>query len=127
MKNLSELLQGLTQLFESPFTFDQDGLNEALGGLIVVSGFVLIVYFISKYTFLIRKMMIERGLIDKDRKPAIHKLDVAFMVIGVGMGLLVAAYLSTLGLTEDTLDLLSLGTVLIIGATGLKVSNQTQR
>lgn len=96
-----------------------DKFAELLGGVVFVGGLVLIVYFIARYTYLIKRMLIEKGLLDKRSESSITKLDVAYVVIGIGFGLLVAAGLSLLNLQERTLDFLVWGVVLISGAMGL--------
>ncbi|MEO0582375.1 MAG: hypothetical protein AAF135_09155 [Bacteroidota bacterium] len=102
-------------------------LIEAIGGLIFVSGAVLIVYFLARFTFLIKKMRIEKGLPEKPLAYQLTKTDVAFAILGVGIGLLIATPLSTLELQEDTMDLMIWGVVLISGAGGLLVANQRKK
>ena len=94
-------------------------LAESLGGLIIVSGAVLIVYFIARYNFLIKRMLAEKGLLKEKSESRITKQEIAYMVIGVGVGLLISAALSLLQLSENTMDLLSWGIILISGAIGL--------
>ena len=102
-----------------------DRLGEALGGLIIVTGMVLIVYFIAKFTFLTRKMLVEKGMLHKRTAPQINKKDIAYVTIGVGAGLLGSAMLSLLDLEENTMDLLGWGIVLIAGAAGLLIANKS--
>ena len=101
--------------------------TEILGGLIIVSGAVLIVYFIARYTYLIKRMLAEKGMLDPENRNRISKMDVAGMIIGVGIGLLISTPLSTLELGEDTLDLLIWGVILICGAAGLIVASRWTR
>lgn len=102
-------------------------LAESLGGLIIVTGFVLMVYFVARYTFLIYKMLAEKGLINKDREPRVSKVDIAYVVIGIGVGLLVSAALALLDLEENTMDLLAWGIILISGAGGLLVASKQKK
>ena len=100
--------------------------NELIGGLILVSGLVAIAYFIARYTFLIKKMLIEKGVTNKDKGQGITKTDVAYVVVGLGVGLLITGGLSLLDLSEDTLDLVGWGVVLIAGAVGLLISSKSK-
>ena len=102
-------------------------LAESLGGLIIVAGMVLIVYFIARYTFLIKKMLAEKGMLEKRSASRLTKLDVAYVTVGIGSGLLMAAGLSFLELPSNTMDLLTWGTVLISGALGLIIAAQKKQ
>ena len=102
-------------------------INEIVGGLIIVSGFVAITYFVARYTFLIKKMLIEKGITKENSGQGITKQDVAYVVIGLGIGLLITSGLSLLELTEDTMDLLGWGVVLVFGAAGLLVSSKQKK
>ncbi len=101
-------------------------INELVGGLILVSGLVAIAYFIARYTFLIKKMLIEKGIKKEQSGQGITKRDVAYVVVGLGVGLLITGGLSLLNLSEDTLDLVGWGVVLILGATGLLIASKTK-
>ena len=102
-------------------------LGELLGGLIIISGAVLIVYFIARFTYLTKKMLTEKGVMPAKSENSINKQDIAYVVIGIGVGLLISAGLSLLELSEDTMDLLSWGIVLIMGAVGLLVASQQKK
>ncbi|WP_462248408.1 hypothetical protein [Ekhidna sp.] len=101
-------------------------INELVGGLILVSGLVAIAYFIARYTFLIKKMLIEKGIKKEQSGQGITKRDVAYVVVGLGVGLLITGGLSLLNLSEDTLDLVGWGVVLISGATGLLIASKSK-
>ena len=97
-------------------------LGETLGGLIIVAGMVLIVYFIARYTYQIKKMLAEKGMLSQSSETRLSKTDVAYTIIGIGVGLLISAGLSLMNLEEDTLDLLAWGIILITGSIGLILS-----
>ena len=88
---------------------------------------VLIVYFIARYTFLIKKMLAEKGMLENRRESRLTKLDIAYVTVGLGIGLLMAAGLSFLELPPNTMDLLTWGIVLISGALGLIVAAQKKQ
>ncbi|MEM8889370.1 MAG: hypothetical protein AAGD28_15435 [Bacteroidota bacterium] len=95
-----------------------EALNETLGGLIISTGLVAIVYILAKYNYLIRKMMIEKGM----EAPTIFKrsrlIDFACISLFIGIGVLISAFYTSLELEEDTMDLLIWGTILIVGSFG---------
>ena len=102
-------------------------IEETLGGLIIIAGAVLIVYFIARYTYLIKKMLAEKGMLQPKSESSVSKIDVSYTIVGVGIGLLISAALSTLSLSENTMDLLGWGVVLIFGAIGLIVAQRQKK
>lgn len=100
---------------------------ELIGGLVLVSGLVLMVYFIARYTYLIKKMLAEKGVLPQRQEARITKLDVAYVTVGIGVGLLIASGLTLLELEAETMDLLSWGIVLIGGAVGLIVASNQKK
>ncbi|MCI4671887.1 MAG: hypothetical protein MRZ79_27340 [Bacteroidia bacterium] len=104
-----------------------DKFAETLGGLIFVGGAVLIVYFIAHYTYLIKKMLAEKDMLSNRTESRLNKLDVAYVVIGVGVGLLLASGLGSFDLGEDSTELLSWGIVLISGALGLIIASKQKK
>ncbi len=105
----------------------EQSINEILGGLIIVTGFVVITYFIARYTYLIRKMLVEKGISREKSGQGITKKDVAYVVVGLGVGLLITGGLSLLDFEENTLDLLGWGVVLISGAVGLMIASKSKQ
>jgi len=99
---------------------------EIAGGLIIVSGAVLIVYFLAKYTYLIKKMRLEKGMPEQPSTHRLSKWDMAGVIIGIGVALLIAAPLTLLGLAEDMMDFLTWGLVLILGMLGLIAAGKWQ-
>ena len=92
-----------------------------------MGGLVLIVYFISRYTYLTKKMLAEEGMLGKKTGLQITKLDIAYVSIGLGVGLLLSAGLSRINLDEQTFDLIAWGIVLISGAVGLLLAIQKKQ
>lgn len=94
-------------------------LEDLVAGFLFVSGAVLIVYFIARYTYLVKKMLAEKGILEGRSESRISKIDVAYVTLGLGIGLLISAGLSLVHMEEKTLNLLSWGIVLISGGLGL--------
>ncbi|WP_422082126.1 hypothetical protein [Ulvibacterium sp.] len=94
-------------------------LNETLGGLVIVIGAVLIVLIVARYTYLVKKAMIEKGLTFERKDYGPKYLDMGCIVSGIGLGLLASSIFTYMDLEEDTMDLLIWGTILIFGAMGL--------
>lgn len=97
-------------------------LGEALSGLIIISGAITIVFIISKYTYLIKKAMIEKGLASTHTNK-VQYLEIGCVVVGLGLGLLISSVFTIADLSEDTLDLLIWGTILIFGGVGLTTAH----
>lgn len=98
-------------------------LNEFLGLITIVIAVLLMVLIIARYTYLIKRTMIEKGVYVEHKNTKFKYLDVGCIVFGLGIGLLVSSIFTTLDLLEDTMDLLVWGTILIFGAAGLVVAH----
>ena len=102
-------------------------LSEILGGLVIFSGIVLIVFILAKYNYLIKKEAFQQ---DKHDFVALNKyryLDFGFLVVGVGVGLGVAGLFYLFDLNEVTLELLTYAFPLIFGGLGLVVAQFFRR
>ncbi len=98
-------------------------LNEILVFGIMGLAIILIVFIIARYTYLTKKAMIEKGMYLEQGVNKFKYLDIGCIVFGLGIGLLVSSIFTTMQLTEDTMDLLVWGTILIFGAAGLVVAH----
>ena len=98
-------------------------IQEALGGLFLMAGVVAIVYIITRYSYLIKKAMIEKGLANPETSKKMQYLDIGCIALSLGLGLIVSTIFTSMELTEDTADLLIWGTILIFGALGLLVAH----
>jgi hypothetical protein len=96
-------------------------------GLGMLTGIVSIVFIIARYTYLIKKAMIDRGLTSGRSNGKVRYLDIGSIVIGLGIGLMVSSIFTTMELSEDTTDLLVWGTILIFGSIGLIVAHFIRR
>ena len=102
-------------------------LVELLGGLVLIGGAVLIVYFIARYSFLTKKMLAEKGLLDQRSPTRFTKQDMAYITVGLGIGLFISAGLSQMDIRQDTFDLLSWGIILLFGALGQIIAAQKKQ
>ncbi|MEZ4778576.1 MAG: DUF6249 domain-containing protein [Flavobacteriaceae bacterium] len=98
-------------------------IQEALGALFLMAGVVTVVYIIARYSYLIKKAMIEKGLANPNASNKMQYLDIGCILLSLGLGLMVSTIFTTMELTEDTADLLIWGTILIFGAIGLLVAH----
>lgn len=93
--------------------------EEIIGGLVIVAGAVTIVYLLAKYTYLIKKVQAEHGVTPAQSTSKTKYLDIGCIVLGLGLGVLTSSLYTQLDYTEDTIDLLAWGTILIFGGLGL--------
>ncbi|MEL6654924.1 MAG: DUF6249 domain-containing protein [Bacteroidota bacterium] len=100
-----------------------EDLSEIVGGLIIVSGLVSIVYFITKYNYLTRKAAIEHGNEPNQANQRLRYLEWGCIALSLGLGLLVSSLFTLMSLSEDTLDMMMWGTILIFGGFGLLVAH----
>ena len=98
-------------------------MQEALGALFLMAGVVTVVYIIARYSYLIKKAMIEKGLVIPETSKKMQYLDIGCIVLSLGLGLMVSTVFTTMELTEDTADLLIWGTILVFSAMGLLVAH----
>ena len=96
-----------------------EDLSEIIGGLIIVSGLVSIVYFITKYNYLTRKAAIERGNESNQSSQILRYLEWGCIALSLGLGLLVSSMFTLMSLSEETLEMMMWGTILIFGGFGL--------
>ena len=101
--------------------------TEILGALLLVTTIVSVVFIIAKYNYLIKKTMIEKGVYIERVNNRFRYLDIGCIVFGLGIGLLVSSIFTTIELTEDTMDLLIGGTILIFGAAGLVLAHYIRK
>ena len=98
-------------------------IAEIVGGLILVLSLVTIVFIIAKYNYLIKKEMIDKGVYMERVNSKFKYLDIGCIVFGLGLGLFVSSIFTTMTITEDTMDLLIWGTILVFGAGGLVLAH----
>ncbi|NER13598.1 hypothetical protein GWK08_09130 [Leptobacterium flavescens] len=96
-------------------------------GIGVFGGAVLIVYILARYTYLIKKAMIEKGITTEASGNKYKYLDLGCIILGLGMGLGVSSVFTTMSLSEDTADLLIWATILLFSGFGLLAAHFVRR
>lgn len=104
-----------------------DNLNEALGMSALIIGVVVVVFIISKYTYLIKKAMIEKGMMNQPNHNKTTLTDIGCIVLGLGVGFMVSSLFTEMNLSEDTTDLLVWGTISIFGGFSLILAHFLRR
>lgn len=104
-----------------------ENYQEALGALVLMAGVVVVVFIIAKYTYLIKKAMIEKGLVSQANPRKMQYIDMGCIIGGLGIGLLVSTVYTMMELSEESIDLLVWGTILICGAIGLLAAHFLRR
>lgn len=104
-----------------------ENLNTILSALIAVSGIVVIIFILAKYSYQIKKAMIEKGLTTAQPNSKVKYIDIGCVVIGLGIGLLVSSFFTELDLTEDTTDLLVWGTICLFSGGGLLLAHKLRQ
>ncbi len=102
-------------------------LEEILSLLAVTGGFVAVVFIIARYNFMIKKVMIEKGMHTPKTTTKARYLDLGCIIIGLGAGFLVSSIYTEMRLTEDTTDLLVWGTIAIFGGISLVVAHYLRK
>ena len=88
---------------------------------------VLVVFILSKYNYLLKKAIVERGVEYELPKNRYRYLELGCVVIGLGVGLGVSSIFTFLNLSGDAMDLLVWATILICGGAGLVVAHLIRR
>lgn len=98
-------------------------INEVLSLVAIATAVVVIVFILAKYNYLIKKTMVEKGLMIDKPKSRGKYIDVGCIVIGLGLGFLISSIFTEMNLTEDTTDLLVWGTLAVFGGASLIVAH----
>lgn len=101
-----------------------EGLSTLLSVLIAVVGLVVIVFIIAKYSYQVKKAMIEKGLAMPQEATRIKYIDMGCVLGGLGVGLLISSFYTGLSLSEDTIDLLAWGTICLATGAGLVLAQR---
>ena len=104
-----------------------ENYQEAIGAFILMGGIVTVIFIIARYTYLIKKSMIEKGFTSPSSSSKAKYLDIGCIVGGLGLGLIISTTYTTMELSEDSTDLLVWGTILICGALGLIAAHFLRR
>lgn len=104
-----------------------ENYQDALGAIVLMAGVVVVVFIIAKYTYLIKKAMIEKGLVSPTNSRKMQYIDLGCIIGGLGIGLMVSTIYTSMELSEDTTDLFVWGTILLFGAIGLLAAHFLRR
>lgn len=104
-----------------------ENYQDALAAAVLMVALVVVVFIIAKYTYLIKKAMIEKGITAPANSKKMQYVDIGCILGGLGIGLMISTIYTTMELSEDSTDLLVWGTVLICGAIGLLVAHFLRR
>ncbi len=104
-----------------------ENYQDALAAMVLMAGIVVVVFIIAKYTYLVKKAMIEKGLASQANSRKLQYIDLGCIIGSVGVGLVVSTVFTTMELSENTTDLFVWGTILICGAMGLLVAHFLRR
>lgn len=100
-----------------------ENYQDAIGAIVLMSGLVVVAYIIARYTYLVKKAMIENGLTSPTKSKKLMLIDFGCILGGLGLGLIVSSIYSAMKLDENTTDLLVWGTILIFGAMGMVLAH----
>lgn len=104
-----------------------ENYQEALAAMFLMAGVVIVIFIVARYTYLIKKAMIEKGLAAQQSGKKSQYIDIGCIVVGLGLGLLTSSVFTFMDLPEDTIDLLVWGTISIFGGISLIVAHFIRR
>jgi hypothetical protein len=105
-------------------------MNAIIGELVPFAFFatvILIVFFSVKYRYQIRKAIIEKGGNIEFPKRKFYFLEFGSALLGVGLGLVIAAFIQSSGLNSDSKLMMSLALPTFFGGLGLVVAYSVRR
>ena len=101
-----------------------ESTNDIIAMAALAGGCVAIVYILARYTYLIKKAMIENGMAVGGNASKLKYIDAGCILVGLGIGFMISAIYAEMDLTEDTTDLLAWGTIIIFGGLSLLVAHK---
>ncbi|MDO1501732.1 hypothetical protein Q2T40_16475 [Winogradskyella maritima] len=102
-------------------------LDEVLSLLALSAGFVTVVFILAKYHYMIKKAMIEKGIDVTQYSKRVSYIDIGCIVFGLGIGFIVSSIFTEMDLTEDTTDLLVLGTISVFAGLSLVIAHYLRK
>ncbi|MEQ8904842.1 hypothetical protein [Ekhidna sp.] len=98
-------------------------LENIVFAIMFFGGIILTIYIIARYTYLTKKALADRGFNPQDQKFKVTLIDLACIVIAGGVGLGLASFLTLLNISEDMMDMLIYGFLLVFIGVGLFAAN----
>lgn len=106
---------------------DTEQIIALVVGISLVTCIVLVVFILSKYNYLLKKAIIERGAEYELPRNQYRYLELGCVIIGLGIGLGISSVFTFMDLSGDAMDLLVWATILICGGGGLVVAYMIRR
>jgi len=98
-------------------------MNTELAGILITIAFfaliVLVVYFVTKYNYQVKKAILDKGGNIELAKRNFPFLEIGLTIIGVGLGLAISVIPQSSNLHGDSKDLLIGACILFFGGVGL--------
>ena len=95
------------------------GLLEVLVPMSFFASVVLVIYFISRFNYQIKKSILDKGRDIELTKSRFPFLEIGLTIVGVGLGLAISSIAQLSHLPEDAKELLIGACVLLFGGSGL--------
>jgi len=102
-------------------------MEDILIPLAFFTSVVLIVYFLSKYKYLIKMAIIEKGGLVEFPKKRMPFLEIGYAFIGFGIGLAIYGSIINLKGYDPSMVFLGFGLPLVFGGLGLVIAFFTRR
>ena len=102
-------------------------LDDLIMAIAVFGSAILITFILAKYNYLIKKVIAENGGNTGVEKSRFSLMDVACIVISLGVGLGISSIITVLNLSEDTMDLIIYSIISICGGLGLMAAHYLRK
>jgi hypothetical protein len=94
-----------------------EALETAALSICVFGSGVLVIFFIARYNYLIKKALAEKGI--APTKIRVSYSEIASIVVGISLGLAASSVFTIMDLSEDTTDTLVWSVILMGAGLGL--------
>ncbi len=94
-----------------------ENLESIVISISLFASVVLVIFFLAKYNYLIKKVYAEKGLQPVEKK--VRYMEIGCIVIGIAFGLGTSSIFTMMPIAEETMELLIYSTILLGGGLGL--------